>query len=484
MLFKAVYLLGAMECEMLGKKYDSDSKTKVYGPTGNDSWEKNVLVNNEQVNTVFFRIKTAKTKGKEERTVWLPMDCEPWARELREYFKEKGGEPVFPFDRQQIYIRVKKSKVLQGLPKPKRRSFGLDNLRWVREKELKDEYGFGDPHLQAYGIIRQERRRTPIKRLDESEMDELRKEYLRRLCKHPEPAVHTLSKTSEESTLNLMNSASFLGLDTNWSVATCALQLQEVSIKLAAKKIGIDLSKTSVEKILNSKFEMKDFGFNQEYEAFGKEVKRLFNVDMPFLTNPFRKMRVKVLHEGYNPQPEEKEPIVSFTLGLMKKLEDVCNKFETESSSKTHAVDSTAWNPLPKINFKVAQRLLRVLQFPQVGWEAYNDSPYQLRVRIEVHPFLGKKDLHPLSDNHINGHKVYSVYPVEPNSYVFANGCFTLPAICATSDDDLILEIRASVEDTNDPRKGEYKLIPRRWKYIRTSDTWSYHPQQIMAPES
>jgi hypothetical protein len=33
MLFKAVYLLGAMECEMLGKKYPSD-KGEVYGPTG------------------------------------------------------------------------------------------------------------------------------------------------------------------------------------------------------------------------------------------------------------------------------------------------------------------------------------------------------------------------------------------------------------------------------------------------------------------
>lgn len=109
-----------------------------------------------------------------------------------------------------------------------------------------------------------------------------------------------------------------------------------------------------------------DYGFNQEYEAFGKEVKRLFNVDMPFLTNPFRKLRVKVLHEGYNPQPEEKEPVIIFTLGLLKKLEDVCNKFAPKGNSKTPAVNSV-WNPLPKINFIVAQRLLRTLQFPQVG---------------------------------------------------------------------------------------------------------------------
>jgi uncharacterized protein (TIGR02391 family) len=204
MLFKATYLLGAMECEMLGAKYESDSKSKVYGPTGDDSWEKKVLVDNEQVNTVFFIIKTAKTKGKEGRTVWLPLDREPWARDVYGYFKEKGGELVFPFKRQEIYTRVKKSKVLQGLPKPKRRSFGLDNLRWVREKELKDEYGFEDPHLQAYGIIKQERRRTPIKRLDESEMNKLRKEYLRKLCKFPEAAeIKPLEKDERKIAENM-----------------------------------------------------------------------------------------------------------------------------------------------------------------------------------------------------------------------------------------------------------------------------------------
>jgi len=73
-----------------------------------------------------------------------------------------------------------------------------------------------------------------------------------------------------------------------------------------------------------------------------------------------------------------------------------------------------------------------------------------------------------------------SIYPVEPNSPLFMNGCFTLPNICATSNDEIILEIRATVEDTNDLKKGKYSLIPRRWKYNRKSNTWSYHPQMIM----
>lgn len=148
-------------------------------------------------------------------------------------------------------------------------------------------------------------------------------------------------------------------------------------------------------------------------------------------------------------------------------------------NSENKTQKTPTWNPLPKINFKVSQQLLRTLQFPTVGWEAYNDSPYQLRVRIEVHPILGGKDLHPLPNKNINGS---SVYPVEPNSPLFVNECFTLPDICATNNEELILEIRATVEDTNDLKKGRYTVIPRRWKYNRKSNTWSYHPQ-ILLPE-
>ncbi len=131
-----------------------------------------------------------------------------------------------------------------------------------------------------------------------------------------------------EPTKELMDSAKFLGLDTNWSIATCALQLQEVSIKLVAGKLAIDLSQTNVEKILNSKVQPKDFGFNQQYEAFQIEVKRLSKIDMPEMTTHFRRMRVKVLHEGYNPQKEETDAIASFTIGLMSKLENICEKMK------------------------------------------------------------------------------------------------------------------------------------------------------------
>jgi hypothetical protein len=149
---------------------------------------------------------------------------------------------------------------------------------------------------------------------------------------------------------------------------------------------------------------------------------------------------------------------------------------EKKQARKSDVKGNALWNPLPKINFQVAQSLpLRRLRFPQVGWEAYNDSPYQLGVRIEIHPILGGHDLFPLSDDDINGNYVY---PVEPMSALFVNGCFSLPQVCATSKDELILEIRARAEDVNDPEKGEYEFLPSRWKYVREHDAWSYYPQR------
>ena len=66
---------------------------------------------------------------------------------------------------------------------------------------------------------------------------------------------------------------------------------------------------------------------------------------------------------------------------------------------------------------------------------------------------------------------------VEPDSYVFANGFFPLPAECANSSEDLVLEIRTTVEDINDITKGQCKLVPKRWKHVRETDSWFYYPQ-------
>lgn len=136
-------------------------------------------------------------------------------------------------------------------------------------------------------------------------------------------AIEPLGKNGKmsELTTGLMKSAAFLGLDTNWSLATCALQLQEVVVTLVAKRKKIRLDRANVETTLNKKIQSLSFG--DQYEAFATVVKTLFSVEMPILTTHLRKMRTKVLHEGYNPKPEETDSIVRFTIGLLEKLEKI-----------------------------------------------------------------------------------------------------------------------------------------------------------------
>lgn len=137
----------------------------------------------------------------------------------------------------------------------------------------------------------------------------------------PPPVRRKPKPQKPEVITDLMDSASFLKLDINWSSATCALQLQEVAMTLTAKKKNIKLDKASVEKLLNKKIE--DFSFNDQYEAFSKQVKVLCNVDMPLLTTDLRQMRRRVLHQGYNPTREETDSIMNFTIGLLRKFEDI-----------------------------------------------------------------------------------------------------------------------------------------------------------------
>ena len=127
-------------------------------------------------------------------------------------------------------------------------------------------------------------------------------------------------KMNELST-SLIKTATFLGLDNNWSLATCALQLQEVAVTLVAKRKNIKLDRMEVEKVLGKK--IQSLSFNNQYGAFAKHVKESLNIGLPILTTHLRKMRTKVLHEGYNPKPEETESIVSFTIGLLKKLRNI-----------------------------------------------------------------------------------------------------------------------------------------------------------------
>jgi hypothetical protein len=132
------------------------------------------------------------------------------------------------------------------------------------------------------------------------------------------------ARSRKESEQRMTECAAFMGLDDNWFSATSALQLQEVAVTLVAQKKGITLSRESVERILSKRVE--NLSFNEQYEAFSKHVKDVSGIEMPILTAHLRKMRAMVLHQGYNPKPEETKPLVDFTVGLLQKLKSISDR--------------------------------------------------------------------------------------------------------------------------------------------------------------
>jgi hypothetical protein len=134
-------------------------------------------------------------------------------------------------------------------------------------------------------------------------------------------AVGLNAKEIDKIESNIATFSSFLGINQNWMPSTYALQLQEVSVTIVAKKKGIDLTKPNVEKILGKRIQEQEF--SSQYEAFTKEAKNRYNVDIPLMPAFLRKTRQAVLHEGYSPNEKEKEIIVSVTIDLLKELKKV-----------------------------------------------------------------------------------------------------------------------------------------------------------------
>lgn len=136
-------------------------------------------------------------------------------------------------------------------------------------------------------------------------------------------AVGLKAKEIDKTESDLSKFTAFLGLDRKWMTATYALQLQEVSITLVAKEKNIVLDKKNVSRILRKDIKEKNGFFSYKYEAFVKEVKRLYDVEIPFMAMWLRKMRQAVLHEGHNPTETEKKHAISATVCLLKELKKV-----------------------------------------------------------------------------------------------------------------------------------------------------------------
>lgn len=141
----------------------------------------------------------------------------------------------------------------------------------------------------------------------------------------------------DKSEYDLASFSSFLGINQNWMTSTLALQLQGVSITIVSKIKGIVLDKSSVERILNRPIQKDEHFFSCQYEAFVREAKRRYGIEIPFMANWLRKMRQAVLHEGLIPTEEEREQVISATVSLLKELKKLYEAEEIATNDSTTA---------------------------------------------------------------------------------------------------------------------------------------------------
>lgn len=160
MILTDIYLKAGRVSESISQKCRSDTTTP-YGPIGTDATIEDI----EGHEAVIIQVKTAKRKGI-ERIIALPIETEPLAKPLYNYYKSFGDNPVFPFTRQFVWVRAK--EIFEGFSYPileyklkeptgeivevpaHNKRFTLHAIRHLRATELVRFYHFKAEDLAAY----------------------------------------------------------------------------------------------------------------------------------------------------------------------------------------------------------------------------------------------------------------------------------------------------------------------------------------------
>lgn len=160
--FRTAYLYAGRISEVVGAGYFADIPR---GPKGSDVRMESYELGPIKEPAVVFTVRTAKREGK-PRLVGLPVNYEPWALPLYDYFQEHGDDFIFPFTRQVAWEAAKKTfdglsytiepyhwhrqggtVVVERHLKP----FTDHALRHLRASELVEFYGFDGVDLGIYG---------------------------------------------------------------------------------------------------------------------------------------------------------------------------------------------------------------------------------------------------------------------------------------------------------------------------------------------
>jgi len=164
------YLYAGRISEVIGRATAGDN-TVARGPKGTDARLDYYQNGTHKESCVVFTVKTAKREGI-VRNVALPLEYEPWAKVVYDYFQKFKDRTVFPFTRQRVGMYVRENKVFEDLTYPIEkyvvvestgetkkvnrvnrhiRRYNLHALRHSRASELVEFYGFDGFNLATYG---------------------------------------------------------------------------------------------------------------------------------------------------------------------------------------------------------------------------------------------------------------------------------------------------------------------------------------------
>jgi len=236
MYLKATFLFGARAVELCGKRC-SGEKDIVYGPRGSDAWTTKteppdipskdlakILITamsdkdealkmvdklTKDVPVALFRIKIAKQKLDEGedapyRIIGLPLEYDPWVKEVYNYFKSKGDDYVFPFNRAYVWGYISnKQRIFEGLtykikkynylrtgkpvykvlPHPRR--LKIHGLRHIRTDELISRFNFDGFDMVAFvgWKLSAKGKSAPAMADVYAEIREAWHRYIKKLCK-------------------------------------------------------------------------------------------------------------------------------------------------------------------------------------------------------------------------------------------------------------------------------------------------------------
>jgi len=123
-------------------------------PKGTDAIKKNIEIHNNKIPAVFFKIKTARRKGK-LRICAIPLDSEyePWSKDILNWFQKHGENCPFVFiekskdsKHNDKYLMKKTNELFESY-----RLHIKEYIRNARKKNLKEFYYFNELDLALFG---------------------------------------------------------------------------------------------------------------------------------------------------------------------------------------------------------------------------------------------------------------------------------------------------------------------------------------------